>query len=417
MDPLITQTIITPPESDLKNQPEIILSAPTIPEKPKKSWKKLILLAIVFILLIPFFPIPTFANNKLELNPLVFQLFGVSISGLGKDNWENDAFYREIPTPTEAVNEPSPSTTLNWKTYTNTAYNFSINYPAEFKLEEEPKTEKFYDKIAKLSSSSKELTIKVIHDIDVYKNLSPKNVVSREIMDSGLDYKIEEVKVNGLQSALVETTNTYNVPTEAGFPANGLIATIAHPTLNLFAEISINSKDKLLFDQILSTFKFIPPKQTLQGEITKQYGIIKNVYQKDVKKYLDIDYVDYLSGIDAIKASIEDGVCKVDNSSQAIEELSKLKNNYCGNYCGCAPNGFYIRNNNPKLRTFEITDDVEIIMNTYQGPNLCEHAANESLEYQRFEKYYTDGCGDQFTPFIISIQNDKVMKIEEIYLP
>jgi len=73
----------------------------------------------------------------------------------------------------------------------------------------------------------------------------------------------------------------------------------------------------------------------------KQIGYIKKVYDKDGKKYMDIDYIQWLNGVAAEKAIEEDGHCRNEND--------------------CTPdNGYYIRNQNPQIRTLEIYKNADI---------------------------------------------------------
>ena len=87
--------------------------------------------------------------------------------------------------------------------------------------------------------------------------------------------------------------------------------------------------------------EFVSPPVT-----EKQIGYIKAIYTKNNKEYLDIDYVQYLTGDEAIEAVEEDGECPADIYPDPSY---------------CIPNGFYIRNQNPKIRTFEILKNVEIL--------------------------------------------------------
>lgn len=72
----------------------------------------------------------------------------------------------------------------------------------------------------------------------------------------------------------------------------------------------------------------------------KAVGYIKLVYDQSGKKYLDIDYVQWLSGEAARAAAIEDKGCKPEE---------------------CIPNGYYIRNRNAQLRTYEISEKAIVL--------------------------------------------------------
>jgi len=71
----------------------------------------------------------------------------------------------------------------------------------------------------------------------------------------------------------------------------------------------------------------------LVGGIEKQIGFVKNIYQKDGKYYLDIDYIQWLSNF------------PVQN---------------CSNIGLSAPNGYCIINDNPLIRTLEIDSSASV---------------------------------------------------------
>ncbi len=73
--------------------------------KPKKSFKKIIILTIAFLIVL--IPLPSFRNDNVEFKPLVVQLWEVG------------------PTPT--INE-----TAYWKTYTSPEGMFSLEYPQDW---------------------------------------------------------------------------------------------------------------------------------------------------------------------------------------------------------------------------------------------------------------------------------------------
>jgi len=142
------------------------------------------------------------------------------------------------PTPTGA--------TGNWKIYVNQTYNFQLQYPKDWLLEEDNKTENYYDAIAKIISAEDIVSIKTIYGIDIYQNLPALDVAKREVMDSGFNYTVEEVEIINLTAAITKVEDSKKT----------IIATIAHPNKNLFVEISYTGNGKI-FDQILSTFQFI----------------------------------------------------------------------------------------------------------------------------------------------------------------
>ena len=136
--------------------------------------------------------------------------------------------------------------TANWETYTSRTYNFQLQYPKDWLLEEDNKTENYYDAVAKIISVEGVVSIRTINGIDIYQNFPVLNVAKREIMDSGFKYTTEETKIGNLTTAITKIEDSKKT----------IRATIAHPNKNLFVEISY-AGDKKIFDQILSTFRFL----------------------------------------------------------------------------------------------------------------------------------------------------------------
>jgi len=132
----------------------------------------------------------------------------------------------------------------------------------------------------------------------------------------------------------------------------------------------------------------------------KAMGYIKTVYESGGKRYLNIDYIQWLTGDEAIKAMREDGKCPVDIYPDPSY---------------CIPNGFYIRNQNPKIRTFEISKDVQISRVTafdYSPTGV------KSISYEELKNLFTPT--DSYfknIPFHIEVVNGLVVKITEQYIP
>lgn len=130
----------------------------------------------------------------------------------------------------------------------------------------------------------------------------------------------------------------------------------------------------------------------------KQIGYIKSVYTKGNKEYLDIDYIQWLTGEEGIDAAIED------------EECTRRED--------CLPNGFYIRNQNPKIRTFEISSNVEVRMQTLSWAPDGNFNFNESISYERFKDVFSRNVRSlQELLYNITIQNSVITKIVQQYVP
>jgi WD40 repeat protein len=178
-----------------------------------------------------------------------------------------------------------------------------------------------------------------------------------------------------------------------------------------------------------------------QPETEKALGYIKAVYEKDGKRYLDIDYVQWLTGKEAIKAAIEDKECIVDFEGEDVSKLLKELEEYdismgFGKFGSCAPNGFYIRNQNPKIRTFEIDPNVSVFMQTLSHASDGNFNWNEQISISKLKDlingtdrpdylkpennpYINPVYDNPYNriPFHIEIMNGIVKKITEQYLP
>lgn len=207
----------------------------------------------------PVVPTPP-PNNNSNLLIGIFLLFLGILVGLAIDK---TAILSNIripylgvkPTPTPLAT-PTPTPTANWKTYRNNFYSFQIAYPSRFEIVEKTKREDYYDTLATLTSPFKEsITLKAIHDIDIYEKNGPEIVAEREIMDSGFIYNITPTKIGNYFAAITTLDNNPDKKSPT--------ITIAHQNKNLFIVIDINADlSRVEFDQILSTFRFLDEPTT-----------------------------------------------------------------------------------------------------------------------------------------------------------
>lgn len=127
----------------------------------------------------------------------------------------------------------------------------------------------------------------------------------------------------------------------------------------------------------------------------KMIGFVEKVFEKDGKRYFIIDKVEFLTGDAAIEAAVEDGNADFDYET--------------GEYY--VPNDYYIVNNNPIIRTYEISESAGIKIYSY-GMNDYSLA---SASYSEFK----DGVNsvDYGVLCNIYIENDVVVKVEQQYVP
>jgi hypothetical protein len=132
----------------------------------------------------------------------------------------------------------------------------------------------------------------------------------------------------------------------------------------------------------------------------KAIGYLKKVYAKSGKNYINIDYVQWLSGDVAEKAMREDGACSKTGECIVL-------------------NDYYIRNHNPLIRTFEVSPDAEILAHDFSA-DYSTGNWNENWTFSRFSQYFNRNANNGYwgsAPFHIEIGNNKVLKITEQYIP
>ncbi len=110
--------------------------------------------------------------------------------------------------------------------------------------------------------------------------------------------------------------------------------------------------------------------------VEKAVGFIKKVYTKNDRNYIDIDYI-------------------------IIENCMKTKPNDC-------PNGISYKNDNPLIRTFELSPN--LIINIQGGA--------ESINYSDFVKIMQDKEDYRsLNPWGIVVKNGLIVEMNEVFLP
>ncbi|BAU29571.1 hypothetical protein DFP93_1344 [Aneurinibacillus soli] len=134
---------------------------------------------------------------------------------------------------------------------------------------------------------------------------------------------------------------------------------------------------------------------------TKQAAFIKKVYTSQGKTYITVDYVDFLRGEAAARAMREAGECD-DQDGDCYP-----------------PDDYYIRNVNPKLRTFPLNKNVPIYVQklhfTYDAPvdtyKKYTPASFKALSTSSKNYIVTD------VPYWLTLKGDTITKIEEQFIP
>lgn len=132
----------------------------------------------------------------------------------------------------------------------------------------------------------------------------------------------------------------------------------------------------------------------------KAIGYIKKVYTKGGKNYIDIDYVQWLTGDAAEQAMREDGQCPKKGECIVL-------------------NDYYIRNQNPLIRTFEVAPEAEILAHDFSA-DYSAGDWNQSWNFPQFSQYFNQNANNGFwdsVPYHVEIGNNKILKITEQYIP
>jgi hypothetical protein len=142
--------------------------------------------------------------------------------------------------------------------------------------------------------------------------------------------------------------------------------------------------------EALSSAETLLPDGTIKG-----MGYIDAVWEDGGVRYLSIDYVEFLSGEEAIQAAIEAGYI------QPGEDL---------------PNDYFIRNENPKLREFTVSPSVAITTSTRGG--VMEQLAT----WAEFLSFFSDSPPEDASwlvevPWWIIRDGQEIIQIDEQYLP
>ncbi|WP_167577933.1 hypothetical protein [Ammoniphilus sp. YIM 78166] len=151
---------------------------------------------------------------------------------------------------------------------------------------------------------------------------------------------------------------------------------------------------------VLSFISSVTSAAPSAQKVEKQIGYITQVQkQKNGKYKVTIDYIQWFSGEAANRAMREDGKCKGFESE-------------------CfAPNDFYIRNVNPKLRTFELSKKAVIRLQTF-GRKDGNFYFDQKVSLDNFANHFNKNKQHQaHIPYWIELQSGVIVKVTEQYVP
>jgi hypothetical protein len=132
----------------------------------------------------------------------------------------------------------------------------------------------------------------------------------------------------------------------------------------------------------------------------KAMGFIDKVYVKDGKRYISIDYAEMLTGAEADAAAVAAGEIKPGEH---------------------VPDDFWIKNDNPQKRIFEVSDSVAVTTSTW-----TTFAWNEIMDHPvtwvQFMSFWSvkppaDALHLHGSPWWIERDGPLVVKIDEQFLP
>lgn len=266
---------------------------------------------------------------------------------------------------------PSPNPTAGWKTFKSTTNDYVIEYPPDW-------SSRSVDRGTVISSyvefSQPVPNVRAKIEISTYDN--PKKLSSKEWINNpnknrqDPDDSVESkpLTIDGIQ-AYVRVDNSLNSENTVIY----LVYLQKDNKIYSFWAGGNKKYEQVLF-QILSTFKFLDQPTLTSSSAEKQIGYIKS-FNNNV---ITVDYVQWIN-------------CQTSD----------------------CPNGYKVVNDNPLLRDFALSPNLEIFLQTYSNTTNGDFNWNEKVSLNQLIswKYYPT------TLYWFTIQNNQIIKIEEQYQP
>lgn len=195
-----------------------------------------------------------------------------------------------------------------------------------------------------------------------------------------------------------ETTTTGAVVTTAP-AASTTTASVASSTTSSSTTSSsvVTSETSTTTEGSSTTTEALSSAETrLPNGNVKAMGYIDEVWEDGGTHYISIDYVEMLTGQEAVDAAVEAGYIAPG------EDL---------------PNDYFIRNDNPQEREFMVADDASIVTVTLDGGT-----EEVFINWEVFAGFWTEFAPEGAThlssmPWWIERDGDTVVSISEQYLP
>ncbi|HBD02110.1 MAG: hypothetical protein UX38_C0002G0098 [Microgenomates group bacterium GW2011_GWC1_46_16] len=322
-------------------------------------------------------PAPSRSLSPWLLLPIFLIFLGIS----GYLFWQNRTLQSQLtasPSPTASAIAMAPTDpTADWQTYINNEHKVSFKYPSSWDL----KIENAGDNDNGQTSNTVLFLTHEKAKISMTFNLVGIGGLGMDLegepfeLDGIKLYKYHRTYSNGNQGIGItdQLKNTLGV-----FKVNGITYSFALS----YPSNENGSAYEIIFDQILSTFKFTQT-QNLDSNITKKIGYIKSIKPNYDNYALDIDYVEWIN----------------DNN---------------------APNGYRI--NNPITTTEKLYTDVpgaepKVTLQTYTLETDGQ-VKNESVTFSQFlDDFQKKPEKWTNTLFWIESTNGTVTSITEQYQP
>jgi hypothetical protein len=130
-------------------------------------------------------------------------------------------------------------------------------------------------------------------------------------------------------------------------------------------------------------------------------GYIDKAYVKDGNRYISIDYAEYLTGAAADAAAVAAGEIK---PGEHVED------------------DYWIQNDNPQKRVFEVSDSVAITTSTWISTYAWNEIMGHPATWAQFRSFWSatppaDGIHLHRSPWWIERDGPLVVKIDEQFLP
>lgn len=131
-------------------------------------------------------------------------------------------------------------------------------------------------------------------------------------------------------------------------------------------------------------------------------GYIRRAYSQFGRTYIALDYIQWLSGLEAQQGALEDGACDA--------------------LANCALGGYYVRNADPTPTIWPLSADVEIRMQTLSTTESGSYRVGEKIDLPTFVSFFDPSPKNKYqrfatVPYLVKVESGVVVRIQEKYVP